>query len=93
MLEYYINDAFFNLKFNNVKNNKNRYHDKLIEIPLTQICKNIKKYIFFLKNNISNKNYNILISNDNIFYTGILIIFLGIIIEIISKILKLFYIF
>ena len=47
MLEYYINDAFFNLKFNNVKNNKNRYHDKLIEIPLTQICKNIKIYFFF----------------------------------------------
>lgn len=93
MLEYYINDAFFNLKFNNVKNNKNRYHDKLIEIPITQICKNIKKYIFFLKNNLNNNNYEILVQNDNIFYTGILIIFIGIIIEIVNKILILFNIF
>ena len=47
MIEYNINNAFFNLKFNNIKNNKNRYHDKLIDMPLTEICKNIKNIYFF----------------------------------------------
>ena len=93
MIEDYINDTFFNLKFNNVKNNKNRYHDKIIDISITKVCKNIKKYTKFLKNNFNKNNYNILISNDNIFYTGLLIILFGILLDFFIKFLHIFNIF
>ena len=77
-------DKFTDIKVQNIKQNNNRYNDKLIDLSLNTISKNFYQYCIFLTKNIINNNFNyrILINNDNIFYTGLLLIIISIIINI-----------
>ena len=79
-----LDKYFFNLKYNNILNNTNRYHDKIITLSFYNISYNFYNYIINIYKNILNKNivYQILYKNDRIFYFGILLIFISLLIQI-----------
>ena len=79
-----LDNNYFNLKYNNILNNTNRYHDKIITLPLFKISKNLYHFIINIYKNISNHNLylQILYVNDRIFYFGLLIIFIALFIQI-----------
>jgi len=75
---------FFNLKYNNILDNNNRYHDKIITLSFYNISSNFYNYIINIYKNILNKNIvlQILYKNDRIFYFGILSIIISLLIQI-----------
>jgi hypothetical protein len=79
-----LNKHFFNLKYNNILDNNNRYHDKIISLSFYNISYNFYNYIINIYNNIVNKNIVIQIfyKNDRIFYFGLLLILISILIQL-----------
>ena len=79
-----LDKYFFNLKYNNILDNNNRYHDKIITLSFHNISYNFYNYIINIYKNILNKNIvlQILYKNDRIFYFGILSIIISLLIQI-----------
>lgn len=80
-----LKNIFFNIKYQNILKNSDRYHDKLINTKLKYILNNIYLFLNNIYNKYNNNNIEIklFIKNDRIFYTGLVILILGIIFNLI----------
>lgn len=78
-----LQNKFYLLKYYNVINNSNYYHQKISNLSIINLFINFKNYIFnLIKNKNSLNKYQIYLGNDKSFYFGLTILVISLLIDI-----------